>query len=240
MMQRLLILFVFFLSTHLLADSPIAEVIAVVGKVSAFSEKSIERALKRADEIFVHDKIVVPSDGKIEIKFSDGGLMTLIGTTEFLVDTYRYKYPGQEDAFSGQLFKGGFRTLSGSIGKRNPSGVQFRTSATTIGLRGTLFEVSVSAGETYASCEVGQITLSNQAGTIVIGQNTSSSFAKIRSSNAIPATLSRRPPELTSHLFAPPPGGLPIGTQRATPVGKVHQGNVPKLRIQVSDNPKGC
>jgi hypothetical protein len=40
------------------------------------------------------------------------------------------------------LLKGGFRAVTGAIGKRNHSSVTYKTAVATIGIRGTDFEVA--------------------------------------------------------------------------------------------------
>ena len=101
------------------------------GSVGALAERS---------NVFVGDVISTERDSYAQLRFTDGGQVTLRPNTQVKVETYSYEEGRPErDNFAMQLFKGGLRSLTGLIGKRTTSRSAYRmvTSTATIGIRGT-------------------------------------------------------------------------------------------------------
>src|SRR6266446_5563394 len=98
------------------------------------------RALAERSDVFVGDVISTERDSYAQLRFTDGGQVTLRPNTQVKVETYSYEEGRPErDNFAMQLFKGGLRSLTGLIGKRTTSRSAYRmvTSTATIGIRGT-------------------------------------------------------------------------------------------------------
>jgi hypothetical protein len=98
------------------------------------------RALAERSSVFVGDVISTERDSYAQLRFTDGGQVTLRPNTQVKVETYIYEEGRPDrDNFAMQLFKGGLRTLTGLIGKRttNRSAYRMVTSTATIGIRGT-------------------------------------------------------------------------------------------------------
>ncbi len=201
--------FFLLLQFTLFAAEPIGKVVAVQGTVIA-KMGSTERTLLADSDVFVKEIIVVAIDALAQIQFTDGGLINLIGGTEYRVNTYKYRKTFQRDRSSAELLKGGFRALSGSIAKSNPSNYEVRTPSATIGLRGTILEAVIKDTATYAGIEAGRAQVKNRAGSVMIGTGEKTQFVLIRGRNIPPEPLIERPLELERSLFNPPPGGLSI------------------------------
>jgi hypothetical protein len=88
------------------------------------------------------DQIHTGADGKVLIVFTDSGLIWIRSNSDFVVDEYSYANGrgGRESAFFS-LLKGGARSVTGLIGRRNRMSYRLRVSVATIGIRGTDFSV---------------------------------------------------------------------------------------------------
>jgi len=96
--------------------------------------------LAERSDVFVGDVISTERDSYAQLRFTDGGQVTLRPNTQVKIETYSYEEGRPErDNFAMQLFKGGLRSLTGLIGKRtnNRSAYRMVTSTATIGIRGT-------------------------------------------------------------------------------------------------------
>ena len=76
-----------------------------------------------------------------QIRFSDEAMVALRPNTEFRIEEYRFSEKGEGDSSVFTLVKGGLRTITGLIGKRNPAAYEMRGSTATIGIRGTHYTV---------------------------------------------------------------------------------------------------
>ena len=157
------------------------------GKIKVLSLKS---------EVESGDTLVTEKNTYALVKFIDNSEITLKPATTFVVEQFAYQADQPDgDRASFNLVKGGLRSLSGLLGKRNKEKFSLKTPVATIGIRGTYFTAEyVSAGGyaapgsslpkngapagpnlapgLYTSVTTGQIVVSNPGGTldIVAGQ----------------------------------------------------------------------
>ena len=108
----------------------------------------------RPDEIVRSgDRVLTGADGRVELRFLDGGVMVVQPNSDFKVEAFRYDASGEKGFFA--LAKGALRAVSGAIGKRNQADYRLTTPTATIGIRGTEYE----AAETpcgNAGCPAGE------------------------------------------------------------------------------------
>ncbi len=97
--------------------------------------RPVERALRASDEVNAGDQLNTGSDGRVQLRFTDGAIISLQPGSQFRIDEYRYQGNSQRGFFS--LIRGALRTTSGAIGKRDPRDYEMRTPTATIGIRGT-------------------------------------------------------------------------------------------------------
>ncbi len=109
---------------------------------------SVQRAdggvklLSAKSEVLGGDTLQTEKDSYAQIRFTDGGTVTLKPGTRFAVHSYGFD-PGKagNDNLVFRLLKGGLRTVTGLIGKRgNLDAFRMETATATIGIRGTTFE----------------------------------------------------------------------------------------------------
>lgn len=79
------------------------------------------------------------SDGRAQIRFSDGALVSLQPASKFRIDQYRFDRQEQRGFYS--LLEGTIRAISGRIGKSSSDDFRLDTPSATIGIRGTEFVV---------------------------------------------------------------------------------------------------
>lgn len=143
--------------------------------------------IKKADGALVTatpDSVVNPGDtlltgpsGFVRMETPDGGEIVVRPNSEFVMEKFNYdKNKPEEDSFVYNMVKGGLRTVTGLIGKRgNRNAYLGKTPTSTIGIRGTFFEVRVCNGDcgslpngTYFSVRSGSIATGNAFGEIVM------------------------------------------------------------------------
>jgi hypothetical protein len=110
------------------------------GTLSVQSPDGSVRVLAERSSIAVGDVVATQRDSYAQLRFSDGGQVTLRPETQVKIEAYAYDEGRPErDSFAMQLFKGGLRSLTGLIGKRSNNRNAYRmvTSTATIGIRGT-------------------------------------------------------------------------------------------------------
>lgn len=202
--------YIFFLLTiSLMAADPIGKATSIQGNVIAKSDSS-QRTLASGSDVFLKETIVTAANALAQIQFTDGGIINLIAETEYRVNNYKYQKTFQKDQSSSELLKGGFRVLTGSIGKSNPNNYEIKTPSATIGLRGTIVEARIVGGELFVGVDMGKALVSNSAGSALIGVGEKASFVRIPGGNVPPEVVLQRPLELERNLFNPPTGGFSI------------------------------
>ncbi len=100
---------------------------------------SIQSAVEAGDTLITEDKTYA------RVRFSDTSEVTLRPGSQFKIETYHFdRQAPEKDNVGYRLFKGALRTVTGLIGKRgNQEAYQLHTTTATIGIRGTVFGVTV-------------------------------------------------------------------------------------------------
>lgn len=92
-------------------------------------------------EVQEGDMLITAKDSYAQVVMNDGAKMTLRPNSNLKIETYQFKQDApNSDSAVFRLLKGGFRTVTGLIGKRgNPDAYKLRAATATIGIRGTDF-----------------------------------------------------------------------------------------------------
>ena len=134
------------------ASAGIAQFIA--GDVSVRGADGKTGALQKGKDIESGQAIVTGANGRAQVRFSDGGLVSLQPNTEFKIANYVDKADPQEDRFLVDFVRGSMRAITGLIGKRNRANYKVTTTTATIGIRGSGFTASYNAdGSTTMTAE---------------------------------------------------------------------------------------
>jgi hypothetical protein len=194
------------------------------GNVMAISSAG-QRPLARGAELNAGETINT-GDGRAQLRFADGAMMSLQPQTEFRIDDYSYggKNDGTEKGFFS-LLRGGLRTITGYIGKGNRDNYKVTTSVATIGIRGTEWSGSLTPGSTPDETQLnlgtgeGAIEVCNAGGCIVVASGESA----IVTGDAQPRRTDVRPSLPPSTTSNPPPKPEPysVAEERAPDGGLV-------------------
>lgn len=173
----------------------------IIGEITAIAPDGTQRPLSKGAEINSGDTINTAAGAQVQIRFSDGGLVSLKPGSQFRVDDYQYnKTDGKEKGFFS-LIKGGMRTVTGLIGKINRDAYRVTTAAAHIGIRGTAYNATLKEG-LLVEVGAGAISLTNNAGTLVV---TSGNSAFVTDFNTLPVLTSQAPPTPPAAVLAPLP-----------------------------------
>lgn len=123
-----------------LAAGEAGVVLVSTGGVKAVGSDGKARVLNRRSTVYSGDQLVTGSGARAQVKFSDGAIVGLKPNTALRIDQYSYKPGSAESQSFMSLLKGGFRTVSGAIGKAGGGDYKVSTPVATIGIRGTLWE----------------------------------------------------------------------------------------------------
>jgi hypothetical protein len=140
----------------------------------------------------------------LQVRFIDDGMISLRENSEFVIEEYRFsgKEDGSERGFFN-LVKGGFRAVTGAIGKTQNANYKVRTETATIGIRGTDYAARDCRGDCGSGVKNGlygtvmgmssgtnQVTLTNNTGEHVFG--ISQNFY-VSDANSVPQQLLQPP-----------------------------------------------
>ena len=206
-----LLISVIFAAGSQLAHADKGTVTHLSGVLSAKKPDGTIRVLAERSEVAAGEVLTSERNTYANIKFSDGGQMTLKPASSVKIEKFAYQQDKpQEDSFAISLLTGGLRLVSGIVGARNRAKYQVGTQTATIGIRGTTFNIDdcLKGGEDcpagvepgiYVGVTNGAVDVSNSSGRVLIraGQ-----FSRV-TVGAAPRTVSN--PGL---MFSPPPSFL--------------------------------
>ena len=148
------------------------------------------------------DVLATEVDAYARIKFVDGGEVVLRPNSQMRIEDYRYQESKPESgSVVLSMLRGGFRAITGLIGKARPENVSLRTPTATIGIRGTHLGGQICqgdcGGQTNASGQPledglhvdvidGAIVISNSAGRVRVGAG---EFGFVRDANTSPVLV---------------------------------------------------
>lgn len=127
------------------ATSAYAEVAGKIGYMSgalvAQRPDGTVKVMAPKAEVSEGDLLVTAKDSYAQVVMNDGTKMTMRPNSNLKIETYKFKQnEPQADSAVFRLLKGGFRTVTGLIGKRgNKDAYKLRAATATIGIRGTDF-----------------------------------------------------------------------------------------------------
>lgn len=144
-------------------SAPAARVDFAIGDVAAVDRAGQSRRLVKGAQV-EQGETINTNNGRAQLRFTDGAYVSLQPQSEFRIDQYRFegRQDGSERTFLS-LLKGGLRTITGAVGRRNKKSYQVSTTVATIGIRGT--EYSVRYGDSISgTVGEGEIVVCNSAG----------------------------------------------------------------------------
>ena len=115
------------------------------GPLFAVKSDGSRRVLSTQSVVNAGDMLITEDKTYARVRFSDTSEVTLRPSTQFQIENYAFERAAPEkDNSAFRLLKGAFRTVTGLIGKRgNLDAYKVSTATATIGIRGTVFGVTV-------------------------------------------------------------------------------------------------
>ncbi len=142
--------------------------------VHVIDKDGSKRLFKKGDPIFEGEKIITESNGTLQLKMTDGGVITLGQSSEIEFIKYQDSCLS-ECTFIAKILIGSMRYVTGLIGKINPNSVQLKTPTFAVGVRGTDHKIVVIQKNnlnilpgTYDHVYSGGTTISNAHGSLNI------------------------------------------------------------------------
>ena len=185
-------IYVVVLVTLLLSAAAHAEDAGTVSfaKGSVTAEREPPAALAKGDTVLSDDTVITGDASRAQLLMLDGAKIALRPNSELRIDAYSYTPPtttevsSSDDTSVMSLVKGGFRTITGAIGKEDRSDYEVRTAVGVLGIRGTDYTTlfcnsdcnwapGVAAGAAiedglYLGVVAGAIIITNAEGSLVV------------------------------------------------------------------------
>ncbi|MBS4097682.1 MAG: FecR domain-containing protein [Sulfuricella sp.] len=141
----------------------------------------ITRPLVKGDPVCAGDALLTAKDALVQLRMADGGTILLRADSQLTIEAFAYR--GVEDGSERSLLalaKGGFRAITGAIGRLHKDAYGIRTPNATVGIRGTDHETyfvpvpppgqtAPAEPGTYNRVISGATVLQTESGKLTIG-----------------------------------------------------------------------
>jgi hypothetical protein len=154
----------------------------VYGTAQLTTAAGTAHPVQKGDAVNEGDTLTTAPAASVQVRMEDGGFIAVRPDTTLKFDSF--KFNGQEDGTEQSFFsllKGGFRAVTGLIGRLNKANYGITTPSGSIGIRGTDHETFVVAPGsplaanapvgTYNKVNLGETSLTTRKGTIFILPN---------------------------------------------------------------------
>lgn len=166
---------------------------------------------------------VVTANAKVGITFKDNSTVQITEQSRLVIDSFVYDNTKQDAGKLGlKVAMGTARFASGQIAKHSPESLKIETPTATVGVRGTDFTLTVDEiGRSLIillpscpvgfkniekDCVTGEISISTDAGTIIMNQNFQATLVSAREQNPMkPVILNLNPDQINNMLIVTPP-----------------------------------
>jgi len=201
----LLILIIGFATPSISFAANIGKAKMVLGKVMIVNAQGAKKRLRRGSKISVGDTIITSQRGQAQLTMIDGTKISVRPASSFKIDEFIATGKKEDQKTYYNLIKGGFRSVTGKIGKNNKTSFKLNTPVATMGIRGTDFtgkfcanDCPASAGKNGLFVDVisGGISMTNNGGTFNFNKD---SNGYVSDSSQSPRVI----PELPDNLLSP-------------------------------------
>lgn len=142
------------------AEEAAGRIVYISGALVAQRADGTVKVLAPKSEVYAGDMLITAKDSYAQVKMDDGTQMTLRPNSNIRIEAYHFSQDApKEDNAIFRLLKGGFRTVTGFIGKRgNADAYKLRAATATIGIRGTDFSSRLCSTKDCKDDEEAQAT----------------------------------------------------------------------------------
>lgn len=186
------------------ATEGVGRVLMAAGDTTAIRGGRVVR-LARGSLIEPKDLLRTGRDSSLQVRMTDSGILSLRADSSLAIEQYVYR--GQPDGNENAVFRllrGGFRTITGLIGRVNKSAYRVNTGVATIGIRGTAYALALcDAGACQSGS--GSSAADGLYGTVTEGQITAANQVAETTFKAGDTFFAAAPDSQFQRLLAPPP-----------------------------------
>ena len=185
----------------------VGRVVFAYGDVTAENSNGQVRRLTKRDEVEAGEVIRTSQRSLVQLRMIDKAFIALRSNSEFKIEEYNLGAKKEEDVGIFSLIRGGFRAVTGIIGKRLRSSYKMRTVNATIGIRGTDYTARICnkdcdqafgnlnrngniADGLYVGVNDGGVNLTNQLGTLDLDEL---QFGFVKDATSAPVALLSAP-----------------------------------------------
>ena len=163
------------------AEIEVGTVVFAAGEVQVLDKDNRKRFVIKGDLIFAEDTLVT-GDGRVQVKFSDDGRVSLKPNTIYEISDYYFAESDRDPVKSVfELVTGTIRFITGKIAKRNRASFAIRTKTATIGVRGSSGQVTSCVSRscrgrldgTYLTTYEGVLTITSGDSSLEVRPNES-------------------------------------------------------------------
>ena len=137
------------ISLRRLVTAGLAWSVLCLASVPAYGVKVADITLAKGDAVLASDAVITAAAARAQLLMSDGAKIAIRPDSRIVIDEYVYAaatatgsaVSSTDDSSVISLVKGGFRSITGAIGKDNPQNYEVRTAVGVLGIRGTDFAV---------------------------------------------------------------------------------------------------
>ena len=143
-LRSLIIVGLLFITASAFADDNRGRVMYIRGSVTAIDGTTgVPRILRADSRVRLGEMIETGPKSVVQIVFPDRSMLHVKSDSKIKVAEFNFtRAKPEDDDMVVNIFKGGMRSLTGLVGKRNPDKVRYKTPVATIGIRGTILEIS--------------------------------------------------------------------------------------------------
>lgn len=157
------------LAVPAVALANVARMTFASGSVSIVSTAGATRAGGKDNVVDQGETVNTGVNGWVQLRFTDGSLMSLQPNTSLKVDEYNYN--GREDGSEKGFFslvRGAMRTVTGAIGRSQRATYRVETPNATVGIRGTEYLAALRDDGLRVSVTDGVIAIVNDTGEFLV------------------------------------------------------------------------
>jgi hypothetical protein len=190
-------------------------VVHLSGPLMARKADGTVKVLALKSEVESGDTLVSEKNTYAQLRFIDNSEITLRPGTTFKIEDFAYDAGKPEsDSAVFSLVKGGLRSITGLLGKRNKEKFSMKTPSATIGIRGTTFVINYVPSPLDA--QRGLATVGGAAGKVVVDRSADGSALPADSKVVPPQSILGQMRDATPGAVPQPNGGhQPISDEQA-------------------------
>lgn len=151
----------------------------LVKAIAASDRKKVGRVIESGKPLYLNEHVTTGPGGHLQIMLKDETIFTIGPDSDIVLDEFVYNPETDAGRVSASVTKGVFRFITGNIGKKDPSAMDVKLPAGTIGIRGTIVAgqvgldgtslvVLLGPGPAASGARVGAFDLSNAQGSVFV------------------------------------------------------------------------